>query len=197
MATQPTLYLTFEEYVALERQLGTKLEYCQGQVYGMSGASAAHIVIQSNLVRHLGNRLDGTPCQALVSELRVHIWASDLYTYPDVSIVCGPLTLDKNQSASNPKVVFEVLSPSTRHYDLVAKFEHYRNIPSLEEYVLVEQVSYSINRHRRLPDGQWELTRYKGEDALLELASVNITIPLKQIYANVPFDLAERDTEQP
>ena len=195
MASQPKPYLKFEEYIALERKLGAKLEYYQGQVYGMSGASPAHVFIQANLGRHLGNSLDGTPCNALGSDLRVHIEASGLYTYPDVVIICGSLILDKNQAAVNPKILFEILSPTTRRYDLLGKFEHYRQIPSLDEYVLVEQDSYSIDRHCRLPGGQWQLTRYQGEEAILELASVNVHVPLKQIYAGVPFHLAEKSPE--
>lgn len=197
MAALATPYLTVEEYIALERRLGVKLEYYRGQVYAMSGGSAAHILIQSNLVRHLGNHLEGTPCLALVPDLRVHILASGLYTYPDVSIVCGSLNLGKNQAAINPTVLFEVLSPSTRRYDTVGKFELYRRIPSLKEYVLVEQDSYVIDRYGRRPDGEWGLTRFRGKAASLELESVRITVPLRQIYANVPFELAERESDQP
>ena len=197
MGALPKPHLSVEDYIALERRLGAKLEYHQGQVYAMSGGSGAHILIQSNLVRHLGNRLEGTNCFALVPDLRVRILASDSYTYPDLSIVCGSLDLGKNQAATNPKVLFEVLSPSTRRYDRVGKFELYRQIPSLEEYVLVEQDKYSIDRHSRQPNGEWEATRFEGQDATLELSSVKITVPFKQIYANVPFELAERDPDQP
>ena len=134
MASQPKPYLKFEEYIALERKLGAKLEYYQGQVYGMSGASPAHVFIQANLGRHLGNSLDGTPCNALGSDLRVHIEASGLYTYPDVVIICGSLILDKNQAAMNPKILFEILSPTRQRYDLLGKFEPYRQIPSPDEW---------------------------------------------------------------
>ena len=87
----------FEAYRALERKVGSKLEYYQGQVYGVSGTSPAHV---------LGNSLDGTPCNALGSDVRVHIEASGLYTYPDVVVICGSLILDKNQAAMNPKILF-------------------------------------------------------------------------------------------
>jgi len=197
MASLPKPLLTVEEYIALERRLDVKYEYFRGEMFAMSGASPAHVFIHSNLLRHLGNRLEGTPCRALGSDLRVHIQASGLYTYPDVSIFCGGLALDKHQAATSPKVILEILSPSTRRYDISGKFEHYRQIASLEEYVLVEQDSYSINRYRRQPDGDWALTRFQGEDAILALASVNLTVPLREIYSDVPFDLAERDPEQP
>ena len=197
MAALATAYLTVEEYIALERRLEGKYEYCRGNMYAMSGASGAHVVIQCNLIRHLGNRLEGTRCRALGSDLRVHIPATGLYTYPDVSIFCKGLVMDKHQAATDPKVIFEILSPTTRRYDILGKFEHYRQIPSLEEYVLVEQNCYSINRYNRQPDGDWELTRFQGADASLELLSVEVTVPLKQIYADVPFELAERDPDQP
>ena len=135
-----------------------------------------------------GQPVGGHGCSALGSDLRVHVEASGLYTYPDVSIFCGALALDKKNGATNPRVLIEVLSSSTR----VGKFAHYRQIPSLEEYVLVEQDSFGIDRHRRRADGEWELTQFLGEDAVLELASVTVSVPLRQIYANVPFELAEQ-----
>ena len=192
MATLPSPYLTVDQYIELERKLDAKFEYYQGQVYAMSAASPAHVFIQSNLVRHPGNQLEGTGCSALGPDLRVHVESSGLYTYPDLTIVYGPLTLDKKNGATNPRVLIEVLSPSTSRYDRVGMFEHYRQIASLEEYVLVKQASFAIDRHRRLPDGRWELTQFLGEDAVLELASVHISVPLRQIYSNVPFELAEQ-----
>lgn len=197
MASQPHPLLTFEEYVDLERRLDCKFEYCRGHVYAMSGASYAHVIVQSNLIRHLGNRLAETTCSAVGSDLRVYVEASDLYTYPDVSIVCGPAAMNRRMAATNPKVIFEILSPSSRVYDAVGKFGLYQRIATLEEYILAEQDSFLIERYRRLADGQWELTRYEGEDAVLELASVGITVPLREIYANVPFELAEREPERP
>jgi Uma2 family endonuclease len=192
MASLPHPRFTIEEYLELEHKLGTKHEYHQGQVFAMSGGSPAHSIIQVNLAASIAPRLEGSSCVAHSADLRILVQASGLYTYPDFSIICGPLGLVGGMTATNPKVIFEVLSPSTRRYDCIGKFAHYRQIPSLEEYVLVEQDSYGIDRHRKLPDGQWELTRFEGADAELELASVNISVPLRQIYAHVPFELAEQ-----
>ena len=89
------------------------------------------------------------------------------------------------------------MSPSTRQYDRVAKFQHYCQIHSIEEYILIEQDSYSIERLRRSPGSQWEITSFQGEAAVLKIDSVNLTIPLRDIYADVPFELAERDTARP
>ena len=106
MASPPRPYLSIDEYIALERRLDGKYEHWRGEMYAMSGASGAHVVIQSNLMLQVGKRLEGTRCRALGSDLRVHIRASDLYTYPDVSIFCGMLVMDKHHSATDPKVIF-------------------------------------------------------------------------------------------
>ena len=192
MASLPKPHLTFDEYIALERRTGSKFEFRNGDIRAMAGASPAHSLMEANLIAALVPRLAGSGCRVYAASLRILIEASELYTYPDISIVCGPLLLGPGMSATNPKVLIEVLSPSTRRYDRAAKFQHYRQIPSIEEYILIEQQSYSIERRRRLPDGEWESTSFQGEDANLELASLNVTIPLRQIYADVPFELAER-----
>jgi Uma2 family endonuclease len=197
MATLPQSRFTFEEYIALERQVGSKFEYYHGEVYAMAGASPAHAIIETNLAAALVPRLAGTRCRTYSASLRILIESSGLYTYPDISIVCGPLKLGRGMSATNAKVIFEVLSPSTRNYDRLGKSEHYRQIPSIEEYILIEQDSYSIDRRRRLPNGEWEFTSFQGQDAILELASLNLTIHLSEIYADVPFELAEREPEEP
>jgi len=197
MASQPHPLLTFEEYVDLERRLDCKFEYCRGRVYAMGGASPAHVLVHASLMQHLGTRLAGKGCRAVGSDLRVYVEASGVYTYPDVSIICGPMSLNNHLAATNPKVIIEILSPSSRRYDALGKFELYQRIPTLEEYVLAEQDSFLVERHRKLADGQWELTRYEGEDAVLELSSVGISVPLREIYDGVPFELAEREPERP
>jgi len=197
MATLPKPHLTFDEYIALERQVGTKFEYYHGEVFAMAGGSPVHSIIEGNLIAALIPRLAGSGCRTYTSSLRILIEASGLYTYPNLSIVCGALSLGPGMSATNAKVIFEVLSPSTRRYDRVGKFEHYRQILTIEEYVLVEQDGYSIDRRRKLPNGEWEFSSFQGEDAVLELTSVNLSLPLSEIYTDVPFELAEREPEQP
>lgn len=187
--------MTFDEYNALGRESGARFEFHNGIAFEISGASPAHSSIQVNCLVALRRRL--SPGIVSPSSLRIFIPATGLYTYADLSIYTEPLALAHDFSYTNPKILFEVLSPSTRRYDCIGKSEHYRQIPSLEEYVLVEQDSYSVDRCRRMPDGQWEFTSIQGEDAVLELASVNVTVPLREIYADVPFDLAETDPEQP
>lgn len=197
MASLPKPRLTFDEYIELEQRTGSKFEYCRGEAYKLPGASPAHSIIQTNMAAALVPRLAGSGCLAYSSSLRILIEPSGLYTYPDLSIICGPPSLERGMSATNPKVLFEVLSPSTRRFDCIAKSVHYRQIASIKEYILIEQDSHSIDRLCPSPDGQWELTSYRGEDAILELASVNLTIPLREIYADVPFELAEREPNRP
>ena len=197
MASQPNPFLTVEEYIALETRLEAKYEYYFGEMFPIGLSSPAHVFIHANLMHHLATRLQGTPCRALGSDLRIHIQAAGFFAYSDVSIFCGALAVDNHHTVTNPKVLFEILSPSSRRHDKWGKTELYRQIPSLEEYVMVEQDCYSIDRLSRQPNGGWQETRYQGEDATLELTSVNITVPLKQIYADVPFELAERDPDQP
>ena len=110
-------YLTVEEYFALERRLGVKYEYYLGEMYPMSRASGAHVFLRANLMLPVGKRLQGTLWRALGSDLRVHIQATGLYTYPEVSIYRGPLAADNHQTATNPRVIIEILSPSTRRND--------------------------------------------------------------------------------
>lgn len=111
--------MTEDEYLAAERIGATKHEFFEGQVFAMAGASIAHITICSNLVRHLGNRLDGTPCRALGSDMRVKVEETGLYTYPDAVIVCGEAKVNDQfrDTLLNPRIVFEVLPPSTERYD--------------------------------------------------------------------------------
>jgi Uma2 family endonuclease len=175
---------TIEEYLEMENAATEKHEYYQGEIFAMSGAKIQHNIVSKNILSALDKRLDGKPCQPFNSETRIHIELNTLFTYPDVSVICGePETRDGDEmNVLNPTVIFEVLSPSTRNYDRGEKFKLYRDIPTLKEYVLVEPEtvrveSYFINGH-----GNWELKEYKSiEDALL-LQSINVSLPLQEIY---------------
>lgn len=197
MASLPKPVLTFDEYIELENQRGAKFEYYAGEVFALPPSSPAHSRIETNLIEAVAPLLAGSDCRVYASSLRIFLEESGLYTYADLSIVCGPLRLERGPSATNPKIVFEILAPPTRRDDSIGKSELYRQVSSIEEFILIEQEGYSIERLRRLPDDQWELTRFQGEDAVLELSSINVSIPFEQIYADVPFELAEREPELP
>ena len=193
MTPQVKPWISPEEYFEFEKTSEERHEYHDGEMFAMSGGTFPHSVIGFNLGREVGNRLkDG--CTVTGFDARVHIESRGLYTYPDVVIVCGPAKISKpGDSLLNPKVIFEVLSKSTERYDRGAKFESYRKIVSLEEYILVSQWDFAIDQFRRNEAGRWELTEIRGEDNVLEIPSVQITIPLKPIYKGVDFTLANEE----
>ena len=192
MATQPLPRISPEEYVALEQKLGVKHEYHAGQVFAMAGASEPHARIQMNLAYRLTGALMDSPCSAYPSDFRVVIEAADMATYPDLSIVCGKVERAKafKHSCINPTVLIEVLSPSTERYDRGAKFEQYRKLESLREYVLISQDAMAVDLFR-LENGRWVFHQMRGEDAMLSLASAGIEILLRDIYRGVNFEDAE------
>jgi len=189
MSTAPKQRFTPQEYLALERAAASKSEYFGGEIFAMAGASREHSLIASNLVRELGDQLRETPCEVHGSDLRVKVAATGLYTYPDVTIACGELHFDdeSNDTLLNPRVIFEVLSPSSEAYDRGKKFDHYRQMPALTEYVLVSQSEPLVERYVRQPDGSWRLTVFKGLAAAFDLESVPCRIALSDVYIKVAF----------
>jgi len=187
MSARPKPYLSAEDYLAIDRAAETRSEYFDGEIFAMSGGSFAHSRLQANLIRQLGNRLAGKPCVVNTADLRVKIEASNLYTYPDISVVCGgPRFLDERQDTLlNPVLIVEVLSPSTERYDRGTKFRHYRQIPSLMEYVLVSQDEAQVERFLRTDTGDWTLRVASGLESRIQLASIGEELPLAEIYEKV------------
>lgn len=189
MSTAEKIRLTPQEYLAKERQADFRSEFYRGEMFAMAGASREHARIKDNLARHAGNRLEGGPCEVYTSDLRVKISATGLYTYPDVVVVCGePQFEDEHvDTLLNPRVVVEVLSDSTERYDRGAKFGHYRQLPSVQEYLLVSQDSPLVERCVRQDDGTWTLKDFRGLDCTFEFASIPASVPLADIYRGVKF----------
>ena len=135
-----------EEYLEMEKAATEKHEYYQGEIFAMAGPKFQHVVIAGNVFGQLKNKLKGKPCQPLGSDMRVHVPKNTLFTYPDISVVCGsPEFLNNDEwNLLNPTVIIEVLSPSTRNYDRGDKFNLYRDIPTLKEYILVDSQTISI-----------------------------------------------------
>ena len=181
------------EYLAFERASETKHEYINGRVYAMGGASEKHNLICTNTIGSFYSQLRGTPCRVYMSDMRVQVNKTGLYTYPDISVVCGESQLadDVFDTLLNPVVVIEVLSPSTEAYDRGQKFQHYRQLNSLQEYVLIAQDQPRIERFLRQPDGQWILGDAPGLEASLELPSIGCTLPLADVYEKVSFEAAD------
>jgi len=175
-----------EEYLALERKAGFKSEYHDGFITAMAGTSREHNLITLNLGGEVRSQLKDRPCEAYVSDMRVYIDRTGLYTYPDVVVVCGePQFLDDSvDTLLNPTMIVEVLSPTTEDYDRGKKFLHYRRLPSLREYVLVSPDRVLVERYTRQGD-DWLLTELSQIDDTLRLASIGCELPLREIYAKV------------
>ncbi len=177
------------DYLALERASPTKHEFFDGEIFDMAGGSIPHSRIGTNVTIALGNLLQGRTCQVFNSDLRVKV-PRGLYTYPDATVVCGELQLEGEQQdiLLNPRLIVEVLSPSTEAYDRGAKFAQYRSCPSLSEYVLVSQDHALVEHFARQPSGQWLLTSYDSLDDRVSLPCLNVEIPLSDIYVNVQWE---------
>jgi Uma2 family endonuclease len=175
------------EYLAAERASEVKHEYLRGRVYAMAGASPKHNVICGNLIRALGDRLRARRCAVMPSDQHVYIEATDLGTYPDVTVLCAAAQYHRDfpQSLVNPSLLVEVLSPSTEAYDRGAKFDHYAHLSSLREYVLVSTDRIAVDHFLREADDTWRLTTVRGKEGVLRLPSLDMAVPLAEIYENL------------
>ncbi|HAS50942.1 MAG TPA: hypothetical protein DCS21_04095 [Gammaproteobacteria bacterium] len=181
------------EYLDQERRAENRSEFYHGQIYAMAGASRAHNLIMVNLTRELSQQLKGRPCEVYSSDMKVKVKPSGLYTYPDVTVVCGEPRFDdaQNDILLNPKIIIEVLSPSTEACDRGDKFEHYRRLASLSDYILVSQHRCRIEHFSRQADGRWLLVEVNDLQADLALDSIGCALPLAEIYERVVFESAE------
>ncbi|MBI4658232.1 MAG: Uma2 family endonuclease [Verrucomicrobia bacterium] len=186
---QPVKPLTESEYLEIERRAEIKSEFFDGEMFAMSGGTRWHSLIATNLAREFGNRLKGHRCVPYNADLRVKVVATGLLTYPDLTVVCGEPQLldDEMDTLLNPAVVVEVLSDSTEAYDRGKKFEHYRQIPSLLEYLLVSQKEPRMEQFVRQESGFWLLREAASLDASIELPSLKISVALAEVFANVKF----------
>ena len=171
-----------EDYFRREEKALDKHEFHEGEILAMSGNTYSHSLIAANTIRELGNRLQGSRCRALDSNMRVSVIPGGRYVYPDVTVVCGDPQFDpldtRPRSLLNPKVIFEVLSESTEAYDRGEKFAKYRQIQSFEEYVLISQFSPQIEVFTRREGGTWVFSAWSGTDAIAQLKTIAIDLPL-------------------
>ena len=179
-------HLTPEEYLDFERKATTKHEYLNRQIVAMSGASFAHNFLTMNTANQLYNQLIGGECQVATSDMRVKVTQIDSYFYPDVVVVCGePRAEDDTfDTLLNSTVVVEVLSPSTETYDRGEKFEHYQQIASLKEYVLISQDKIRVEHYHRQETG-WMQTEFRGLEDVLSLLSIGCELRLQDVYRRV------------
>jgi Uma2 family endonuclease len=170
---------TVEEYLRLERDALDKHEFHDGEILAMSGGTARHSLICMNFGAALNARLKGKPCRVYDSNLRVRA-TIDRYVYADNTVICGPVEYDLAdpyiETVTNPKVIVEVLSPSTERYDRTTKFDLYRKVAAMEEYVLIYQSEPRIEVFARKPDGTWSVDVAAGMSAVAKLRSINVDL---------------------
>ncbi len=177
---------TFDEYLMVEREAEYKSEYWDGMIYAMSGGTVRHGTLAANLISALHSRLRGKGCRTMSSDVRVATDDLRFSAYPDLTVSCGSNRYygDRKDVLLNPRVVVEVLSPSTEAYDLGGKFAWYQRIESLQEVVYVRQNEWKVEVRRRA-EPEWLTVIVEGAEAELTLPSLQISIPLAEVYEDV------------
>ena len=177
-------YISPEEYLVFERTAEYKNEYYYGQVLAMSGASLKHNIIDRNLLRTIGPFLKGKDCNILPGNMRVSTPNHDSYMYPDALIVCGEPVLEDKQfdTLTNPSVIFEILSPSTRSIDKGRKFFFYQQILSLQEYFMIDSLKRFIHIARKQSDQSWVVETINEEITQILITTINLHVSLDEIY---------------
>jgi Uma2 family endonuclease len=186
MATRSVPRYSYDEYLELDRKSEIPNEYIFGEIVPLAGATASHGRIVATTGRAIENRLMGGPCR-LFSALRVPLIPRVVSAHPDWSVICGPLqfTDDEKDTVINPILCLEVLSPSTRNYDLGDKARMYCRLPSLRHLVLIEQNCVGVEHWRRLPADHWEVEHFRDVNDTVRLESLNIELPLAEVYSGV------------
>ncbi len=180
-------YYSPEEYLAMEEKAEYKSEYYRGEIYAMSGGSVNHNLIIGNVHASLHQKMRDSKCFAFTSDVRLWIEEKDLFTYPDIMVVSGKIEFypGRDDTITNPLVIFEVLSESTKNYDRGEKFVFYRAIPSFQEYVLIDQARVHVEHFYIGEQGKWTLTEYNDPEDVLKLMKIDFQIPLQEIYRRV------------
>ncbi|HYP99214.1 MAG TPA: Uma2 family endonuclease [Polyangiaceae bacterium] len=180
-SSAPARY-TFQEYLELEASSEEHYEFFDGAVYAMSGGSPEHSGLAANVISILSAQLAGKPCRVFTSDLRVRVLETGLATHPDVSVICGTLQRDPQdtKTATNPVLVLEVLSPTTQRYDREEKAAHYRRIPSLQQYVLISQEEQRIDVFTRNEDNSWTLRETRSGNA--DLGVIGCKLSVEDVY---------------
>jgi len=173
-------YYTAEEYLALENESIERHELIHGEIYAMAGGTAAHASVSGNAFAALKSHLRGTPCQSFMADMRLNVQASDAYFYPDVFVTCGAEQRAEQQAKTDAVLIVEVLSPSTAAFERGAKFGHYRLLPSMNEYLIIDIETRTADLYRKAENNTWVLRPYSGNDAV-ELASVGLSLPLDTV----------------
>jgi Uma2 family endonuclease len=188
MAVNPERKMQLAEYLAFERaQTDVKHEYLDGEITAMSGASLAHNLIAVNVLTVIRTQMRGRPCNVFGGDMRVKVSATGLYTYPDISALCGERQLEDDafDTLLNPSVIIEILSPSTEAYDRGVKFAHYQRIASLQVYALIAQDQRRIEIYRRQERDNWLYSAVDGLDAKVSLDVIGCELTAADVYEGV------------
>lgn len=179
----PLQRLALDDFIGWENQQAERHEFYGGDVFAMVGGRREHGRVVSNLVRHFGNLLAGSPCQVFAESMKVQI-GDDTLLYPDVFVTCDTADLATEMIFRAPTLVVEVLSPSTQAHDRSLKFAHYRRLASLREYLLIDPDLRRVEAFRRDAAGQW-IFHDMSEDADLVVGSLDLRVPLAEVFAGV------------
>lgn len=184
MSSVPKPHLSPQQYLAIERAAAYKSEFYRGEMFAMAGANLAHNLITLNVATSLSLQLRGRPCWVFSVDMRVHIPANGLYTYPDIAALCGTPKFEDDQDDTllNPSLIVEVLSDSTERYDRGAKFHLYQSLESLKEYVLIAQDRRSIERFARQASGEWLYVSVTEPDRSIQLDSIDCRLSVAEVY---------------
>lgn len=187
---RPPARLDLETYFVADAASQERLEFLDGAIFAMTGGSISHARICRNVTVGLSNRLKGKRCEPFAGDLRVFIPDANVATYPDAGVYCGPVQFHagRTDTSLNPTLLLEVLSPSTRTYDRGEKFVFYQGIPSLQQYVLVHQDRAVMEVFTRQPDNTWVPSLWQGRDAVVDLASIGVQLPLAEVFDGVDTD---------
>lgn len=179
--------MTYAEYCELERSAASKHEYLRGEVFAMAGGTIEHGRLAARIIYLLTRELERRPCRVLSSDVRVRIEATDLDTYPDASVVCGPVetSVSDPNAILNPVALVEVLSDSTEAYDRGQKASHYRRIPTLQVYLLVSQQEPRVELQVRASDGRWSLIEAAAGQRV-DIEPLGIALDVDEVYREPP-----------
>jgi Uma2 family endonuclease len=181
------------EYLELEEKAEFRSEYRDGEIVPMAGGTTNHNEISLNVATNLRFSLKGQDYRVYMSDVRLWIPPNRQYTYPDVMLIQGEPTYLENTTATvtNPRLVVEVLSKSTGNYDRSEKFDYYRSIPTLQEYILIDQSCHHILQYVKTSATQWLLTDHNQAEGIVQLGSVDLSLSLNDIYDRVNFEEIE------
>ena len=187
MGLQAIKLITVSEYLESELTAFGKHEYFDGEICAMAGASLNHNRVVVNLISKIDNYLDGKECNVYPSDMRIATPNGDAFMYPDLSIVCGVFELKKHafDTLINPSVIIEVISPSTKSYDLGIKLCYYKQIPSLKEYIIIDPNQYFAKKHTKQSDNDWEVQDITGEESVLYIQTIQLRLNFSDIYKRV------------